>query len=163
MRLFALDLRPPRGVEWPFVKRFHPARPDDLPGSPPGGRSGQVQSENRADGGAEGGFEVPIGLKVQIRREDQDRLKQQAEEERLRAATAQKADATNAATRTESAAAGGPPPEEKPKPFVATGPKLGRNDPCHCGSGKKYKKCHGKKAAPVGGKDEAEDEEDEQG
>jgi tetratricopeptide (TPR) repeat protein len=22
-------------------------------------------------------------------------------------------------------------------------PKLGRNDPCHCGSGKKYKKCHG--------------------
>jgi preprotein translocase subunit SecA len=23
-------------------------------------------------------------------------------------------------------------------------PKVGRNDPCHCGSGKKYKKCHGK-------------------
>lgn len=22
------------------------------------------------------------------------------------------------------------------------GMKLGRNDPCHCGSGKKYKKCH---------------------
>ncbi len=22
--------------------------------------------------------------------------------------------------------------------------KLGRNDPCPCGSGKKYKKCHGK-------------------
>jgi len=21
-------------------------------------------------------------------------------------------------------------------------PKLGRNDPCHCGSGKKYKHCH---------------------
>ena len=21
---------------------------------------------------------------------------------------------------------------------------LGRNDPCHCGSGKKYKKCHGR-------------------
>jgi preprotein translocase subunit SecA len=27
-----------------------------------------------------------------------------------------------------------------------TGPKVGRNDPCPCGSGKKYKKCHG---APV--------------
>jgi preprotein translocase subunit SecA len=25
----------------------------------------------------------------------------------------------------------------------ATAPKLGRNDPCHCGSGKKFKKCHG--------------------
>jgi hypothetical protein len=23
------------------------------------------------------------------------------------------------------------------------GPKIGRNDPCPCGSGKKYKKCHG--------------------
>ena len=25
-------------------------------------------------------------------------------------------------------------------------PKLGRNDPCWCGSGLKYKKCHGKDA-----------------
>jgi preprotein translocase subunit SecA len=24
-----------------------------------------------------------------------------------------------------------------------SGPKIGRNDPCWCGSGKKYKKCHG--------------------
>ncbi len=30
----------------------------------------------------------------------------------------------------------------KPTP-VAAGPKVGRNDPCPCGSGKKYKKCHG--------------------
>ncbi|HKS16209.1 MAG TPA: SEC-C metal-binding domain-containing protein, partial [Planctomycetota bacterium] len=40
-------------------------------------------------------------------------------------------------------AEGGAESEEKPKPFVATGPKVGRNDPCPCGSGKKYKKCHG--------------------
>ena len=26
---------------------------------------------------------------------------------------------------------------------VRSGPKIGRNDPCYCGSGKKYKKCHG--------------------
>jgi preprotein translocase subunit SecA len=32
---------------------------------------------------------------------------------------------------------------EKAKP-VRTGPKVGRNDPCPCGSGKKYKHCHGK-------------------
>jgi preprotein translocase subunit SecA len=25
---------------------------------------------------------------------------------------------------------------------VRTGPRVGRNDPCPCGSGKKYKKCH---------------------
>ncbi len=24
---------------------------------------------------------------------------------------------------------------------IRTGPKIGRNDPCSCGSGKKYKKC----------------------
>jgi preprotein translocase subunit SecA len=27
---------------------------------------------------------------------------------------------------------------------VKSGNKVGRNDPCPCGSGKKYKKCHGK-------------------
>jgi Preprotein translocase subunit SecA (ATPase, RNA helicase) len=29
-------------------------------------------------------------------------------------------------------------------PFVRSGEKVGRNDPCPCGSGKKYKHCHGK-------------------
>ncbi|MCA3590203.1 MAG: SEC-C domain-containing protein, partial [Methylocystis sp.] len=30
------------------------------------------------------------------------------------------------------------------KPFAATpAAKAGRNEPCPCGSGKKYKKCHG--------------------
>ena len=27
---------------------------------------------------------------------------------------------------------------------VRVGPKVGRNDPCPCGSGKKFKACHGK-------------------
>lgn len=27
-------------------------------------------------------------------------------------------------------------------PFVRSNKKIGRNDDCHCGSGKKYKKCH---------------------
>ena len=31
-------------------------------------------------------------------------------------------------------------------PYVHGAPKLGRNDPCSCGSGKKYKKCHGKES-----------------
>jgi preprotein translocase subunit SecA len=34
---------------------------------------------------------------------------------------------------------------EAPKP-VKAGAKVGRNDPCPCGSGKKYKKCHGANA-----------------
>jgi preprotein translocase subunit SecA len=33
---------------------------------------------------------------------------------------------------------------EKLQPFVRQGGKIGRNDPCPCGSGKKYKQCHGK-------------------
>jgi preprotein translocase subunit SecA len=33
---------------------------------------------------------------------------------------------------------------EEHKPFVRGGEKVGRNDPCPCGSGKKYKQCHGK-------------------
>ena len=37
------------------------------------------------------------------------------------------------------------PSEAKPaEPFVRDGVKVGRNDPCPCGSGKKYKQCHGK-------------------
>ena len=35
-------------------------------------------------------------------------------------------------------------PEEKSTPEVNSEPKVGRNDPCPCGSKKKYKKCHGK-------------------
>ncbi|MGY8792472.1 MAG: preprotein translocase subunit SecA [Gammaproteobacteria bacterium] len=31
-----------------------------------------------------------------------------------------------------------------PATILREEPKLGRNDPCHCGSGKKYKQCHGK-------------------
>jgi preprotein translocase subunit SecA len=43
---------------------------------------------------------------------------------------------------------GGTPPaavaaaRPAPPPRTATGAKIGRNDPCYCGSGKKYKKCH---------------------
>ncbi len=36
-----------------------------------------------------------------------------------------------------------PPVKQEP---VRVGPKIGRNDPCPCGSGKKYKQCHGKNA-----------------
>ncbi|ALP52340.1 preprotein translocase subunit SecA [Candidatus Tenderia electrophaga] len=33
---------------------------------------------------------------------------------------------------------------EHPEPFVREGRKVGRNEPCPCGSGKKYKQCHGR-------------------
>jgi SEC-C motif-containing protein len=31
----------------------------------------------------------------------------------------------------------------KPRPVTRVEPRVGRNDPCHCGSGKKFKKCCG--------------------
>ena len=34
--------------------------------------------------------------------------------------------------------------EQKTSTTVVKGEKIGRNDPCPCGSGKKYKKCHGR-------------------
>ena len=39
------------------------------------------------------------------------------------------------------------PADNVKKEPVKVGPKIGRNDPCPCGSGKKYKNCHGKDAA----------------
>jgi preprotein translocase subunit SecA len=34
--------------------------------------------------------------------------------------------------------------QKQQQPIKRDGEKIGRNDPCPCGSGKKYKKCHGR-------------------
>jgi preprotein translocase subunit SecA len=44
----------------------------------------------------------------------------------------------------EEALANAAAPEKKSQPQERALPKVGRNDPCPCGSGKKYKHCHGK-------------------
>ncbi|MCL2304243.1 MAG: SEC-C metal-binding domain-containing protein [Planctomycetaceae bacterium] len=49
------------------------------------------------------------------------------------------------ASQQEAAIEGTQNANRKPEPIRNLGPKLGRNDPCHCGSGKKYKNCHMKK------------------
>ena len=41
---------------------------------------------------------------------------------------------------------GDEPYAERPEPIVVSGPRIGRNDPCPCGSGKKFKKCCGARA-----------------
>jgi preprotein translocase subunit SecA len=43
---------------------------------------------------------------------------------------------------------GGEEPNQRPKSPRKTVSKVGRNEPCPCGSGKKYKKCHGQPGAP---------------
>ena len=47
-----------------------------------------------------------------------------------------------AASAAVAAASSGPPAQ----PFTRSTQKVGRNDPCPCGSGKKFKQCHGKLA-----------------
>ncbi|MBK7864134.1 MAG: preprotein translocase subunit SecA [Archangiaceae bacterium] len=61
--------------------------------------------------------------------EDSERLQRQMEQRRRAA--------------VESRAGEDGKPVAIAKQVVREGPKVGRNDPCPCGSGKKYKKCHG--------------------
>ena len=53
-----------------------------------------------------------------------------------------------ARSRLDRAVTSGPEGSDtsRSKPQTRSAPKVGRNDPCPCGSGKKYKKCHGKAA-----------------
>ncbi|MBC8294062.1 MAG: preprotein translocase subunit SecA [Proteobacteria bacterium] len=67
----------------------------------------------------------------------------------VRIADEQEVDRMEERRRDESAAAmmgrgGGEGGAPEPKQVRRKGDKVGRNDPCPCGSGKKYKKCHGK-------------------
>jgi preprotein translocase subunit SecA len=78
---------------------------------------------------------------------------QRIEEEsdrRLEQARAQHAEFAAAAAQAEAEAGDtmvvAEAEEPKAQPFKRFGDKIGRNDPCPCGSGKKYKQCHGKLA-----------------
>ncbi len=79
-------------------------------------------------------------LKVSVRREDEEELgktwnvRQTIHEEAGSVLRQQRA-------RKQAAAGQGP---AKLEPIRNVGVKIGRNDPCPCGSGKKYKKCHGR-------------------
>ena len=78
---------------------------------------------------------------VQVQRSDEAAA---MEQQRREAAAKQKmafehADAGSAVAEADEAAA----PPAAPQPMTRTQPKVGRNDPCPCGSGKKYKQCHG--------------------
>ena len=76
-----------------------------------------------------------VTMMVQIRSEaDVEAVEKPAELENVRYQHADYDDALADEADTPSAAA---------QPFMRAGTKIGRNDPCPCGSGKKYKQCHG--------------------
>ncbi len=83
--------------------------------------------------------------KVQVRtQEDIDREEQERRERLARALQMQHAQAQSLVGASEEPALSGRP--EQPAsaaPFVRGERKVGRNEPCPCGSGKKYKHCHG--------------------
>jgi preprotein translocase subunit SecA len=88
---------------------------------------------------------VTILSKVQIRaREEVDELEHQGHQHPQNVSYQhQEADALreNAEARGGEAQAAAPAPQQ---PYVRGERKMGRNEPCWCGSGKKFKHCHGK-------------------
>jgi len=80
---------------------------------------------------------------VKVRQEDEVR---EMEEQRRAAAQAQAQTAQyeHAEAESMSGEAEEAPAAEEAQPFTREEPKVGRNEPCPCGSGKKYKHCHGK-------------------
>ncbi len=79
---------------------------------------------------------------LQIKRQDEAELieqKRREEAERQQLAFQHAQASALPATEQESAQQA----EAPQQPMVRDAPKVGRNDPCPCGSGKKYKQCHG--------------------
>jgi preprotein translocase subunit SecA len=82
-------------------------------------------------------------MTVQIRSAEE--LRAAEEHEALQNVQYQHAEAPAEALETVAAQPEISPEDSEPaQPYVRGGQKLGRNDPCPCGSGKKYKQCHGK-------------------
>jgi len=97
---------------------------------------------------------VRILMNVRIQTQEEIQLaEQRIEEEAERRADAARAQhsvfdaaASEEAVDVETLTLPEPTEEQKSQPFKRFGDKIGRNDPCPCGSGKKYKQCHGKLA-----------------
>jgi preprotein translocase subunit SecA len=95
---------------------------------------------------------VGILAKVQVQTESEvtdleERQRQQGEQNRQylhpsSPAPAPTEGATGPGQGVDTGTAG--PAAEASQPFVRSTAKVGRNEPCPCGSGKKYKQCHGK-------------------
>jgi preprotein translocase subunit SecA len=88
-------------------------------------------------------------FKVQVRKENEiERIEREdAEKHAAQQRAMQMRHGSEPAAGEEDAPA--PRPAARPQPRVTVqpvrrdGPKIGRNDPCPCGSGQKFKKCHG--------------------
>jgi preprotein translocase subunit SecA len=83
---------------------------------------------------------------VQIRREAAEIPAVQRQQRRMNAVHPSASGNAESSNSTYGDAADGGKPK-KQQTVRRDKPKVGRNDPCPCGSGKKYKKCHGRTEA----------------
>jgi preprotein translocase subunit SecA len=128
--LFRMQIIGPDGNPIETIEQMPPRTPPALP------PSGQASLPMDTDGNGQGSHEqaerqsVPIHTRApsttidELEKEFQRKKKRELEQARSAGA---------------SASSNGNAPR-------VTGDKVGRNDPCPCGSGKKYKKCHGTQA-----------------
>jgi preprotein translocase subunit SecA len=97
---------------------------------------------------------VTLLSKLQVRSQEEiDREEEERQRRLARALQAQHAQAQSLTAPEEPEQAAGPvarqPAAPPQAPFVRGERKVGRNEPCPCGSGKKYKHCHGALQADV--------------
>ncbi len=90
-----------------------------------------------------------VGVLAKVQVQDQAQVEQAEAQAQQQAPQEVSYEHAEAASATASA-----PPQARPQgqsaaapmvePYTREQPKVGRNDPCWCGSGKKFKRCHGK-------------------
>ena len=86
---------------------------------------------------------IKILSHVQVQQDDRtEEMERQRREELARRMQFEHAQAQAVEGQAQATAAEGE--EDAHQPFVREGRKVGRNEPCPCGSGKKFKQCHGK-------------------
>ena len=110
---------------------------------PPGAGDGsRIRVPECGNVGPRGGPPGDLLLKVELRTEDRGPSSVFSGAKEASAGTSTSESARFQRQQAEAAAGGA---AEKPRPFVSSGERVGRNEPCPCGSGKKYKNCCGKR------------------
>ena len=83
---------------------------------------------------------VSVLCRIQVQEPDVDAIEEQRRQSDSAQVRTYSHEEVNALAEEEAESVDG----QAVEPFVRDGAKIGRNDPCPCGSGKKYKHCHGK-------------------
>jgi preprotein translocase subunit SecA len=87
---------------------------------------------------------VQILARVQIRSQAEIDAAEERQREEEKQLTMKASHAETSAMAPAAESAEEPEPEQpKVETFIRNGRKIGRNEPCPCGSGKKFKQCHG--------------------